>query len=354
MRAVVLSEFGSPEQLVLMELPDPVPAPGQVVISVEFAGVTFVETQIRSGHPPHPAMTPSLPVVLGNGVGGAVISVGPDVMTVPGAASDPGAAGDGGDGGAARDGGALPDAGAPPARLGRQFVTTTGGSGGYAELVAVPAAGLIPIPAGVHMDQAVALLADGRTAMALMQSAGIQPGEIVLVEAAAGGVGSLLVQLARNAGATVVAAAGGPRKAAVVAELGAAIAVDYRQPDWPETVKAAVGAVDVVFDGVGGAIGMAAFSLLRDGGRICMFGMASGSFTAVPEQAVIGRDITVLRGVSATPARMQELTAAALDAAAAGDFRPLIGQRFGLADAARAHAAIESRSTVGKTLLTVP
>jgi NADPH2:quinone reductase len=320
MRAVVLSEFGPPEQLALAELSDPVAGPGQVLLSVEFAGVTFVETQIRSGHPPHPAMAPGLPAVLGNGVGGTVIAAGP---------------------------------GATPAVVGQQFVTTTGGSGGYAELVAVPAAELIPVPEGMALDQAVALLADGRTAMALMQSADIKAGEIVLVEAAAGGVGSLLVQLARNAGATVVAAAGGPRKAEAAAGLGATVAVDYRDPEWPELVAAAVGSVDVVFDGVGGAVGAAAFRLLGDGGRICMFGMASGSFTPVPEQEIAGRRITVVRGVSVTPDRMRELTVAALDTAAAGELRPVIGQRFGLADAAQAHAAIEGRSTIGKTLLIV-
>jgi NADPH2:quinone reductase len=320
MRAVVLSEFGPPEQLALAELPDPVAGPGQVLLSVEFAGVTFVETQIRSGHPPHSAMAPGLPAVLGNGVGGTVIAADPAAM---------------------------------PALAGQQFVTTTGGSGGYAELVAVPAAGLIPVPEGMALDQAVALLADGRTAMALMQSADIKPGEIVLVEAAAGGVGSLLVQLARNAGATVVATAGGPRKAEAAAGLGAAFAVDYRDPEWPELVAAAVGSVDVVFDGVGGAIGATAFRLLGDGGRICMFGMASGSFTAVPEQEIGARRITVARGVPVTPDRMRELTVAALDAAVAGELRPVIGQRFGLADAAQAHAAIEGRSTIGKTLLAV-
>ena len=322
MRAVVLTEFGPPGQLVLAEVPDPVARQGGVIVAVDFAGITFVETQIRAGHPPHPAMAPVLPVVPGNGVGGTVAIVG------PGAAAD-------------------------FAPLGRRFVTTTGGSGGYADSVAVPARELIPVPAGVPLDQAVALLADGRTAMALMQAAAVRPGETVLVEAAAGGVGSLLVQLARNAGATVVGAAGGPGKVEVVAGLGAAIAVDYQEQRWPETVTAAVGPVDVVFDGVGGTIGAAAFSLLRDGGRICMFGMASGSFTPVPEREAAARKITVLRGVPVTPARVRELAGAALDAAAVGAVHPLIGQRFALADAARAHAAIESRSTVGKTLLTV-
>ena len=101
------------------------------------------------------------------------------------------------------------------------------------------------------LSDAVALLADGRTAVALTDQAGIRPGETVLVEAAAGGVGSLLVQLAKRAGARVVAAAGGERKLAVARELGAEITVDYRVPSWTEQVSSALGdsAVDVVFDG---------------------------------------------------------------------------------------------------------
>src|SRR5438105_1584896 len=203
MRAVVLRAFGPPEGLVLEELPDPVAGPGQVVVQVEMAGVTFVETQVRAGRPPNPAMAPKLPAVLGNGVGGVVVSVGPGV-----------------DLGLVR----------------RRVVTTTGGSGGYAEQVAVDAAGLIDVPAELRLVEAVALLADGRTAVALIQRARVAEGETVLVEAAAGGVGSLLVQLARSAGARVVAAAGGEWKVSVAEQLGASIAIDYSSPEWSKHV----------------------------------------------------------------------------------------------------------------------
>ncbi len=318
MRAVVLSKFGPPGELRLTERPDLHAGPGQVVIAVEYASITFVETQIRSGHPPHASMVPALPVILGNGVGGTVAAVG---------------------------------AGADPALAGRQVVSTTGGSGGYAEQVAVSAANLIGLPAGVSMADAVALLADGRTAMGLMAAAAVQPGETVLVEAAAGGVGSLLVQLAANSGATVVAAAGGHAKLAVPAALGASVAVDYTAPDWPAAVRAEAGAVDVIFDGVGGVIGLDAFGLLRDGGRCCSFGTASGKFAPISADAAADRRITVLRGVPVSPERMRELTGAALAAAAAGTLRAVIGQTFPLAEASAAHAAIEARATTGKTLL---
>jgi NADPH2:quinone reductase len=336
MEAVVLRRFGPPEELVLEELADPAgpgdradpadragPAgpgvtPGTVVISVEFASITFVETQIRAGHPPHPSMAPALPVVLGNGVGGTVAAVGP---------------------------------GADEALLGRRVISTTGGRGGYASRAVVDAAALIPVPPQVEMADATALLADGRTAMALAHAAAVRAGETVLIEAAAGGVGSLLVQLARHAGATVVAGVGSAGKVAAVGELGADEAVIYQSPEWADQVRTAVGAVDVVFDGVGGQVGEAAFGLLRHGGRFMSYGMASGQFARISDAEAAARGVTIHRGAPVSPERMRELSSAALDRAAAGRLRAVIGQAFPLAEAAAAHAAIESRATVGKTLL---
>jgi NADPH:quinone reductase len=313
MRAVVLSEFGPAGNLRLSEVPDPEPGPGQVLIDVEIANITFIETQLRAGHAPNPAMLPRLPVIPGNGVGGVIT---------------------------AADTAGL---------IGQRVVTSTGGSGGYAELAVVDAASVVSVPAGLDIADAVALLADGRTALALMSAAKVAPGETVLVEAAAGGVGSLLVQLARAAGATVIGAAGGRAKLAVAASLGAVQVVDYTVPGWADQLP---GGVDVVFDGVGGPIGQAAFGLVRPGGRFCAFGLASGSFTAVPADAP-QRGVEVVFGVQVTPERARSLTADALGLAAAGQLRPLIGQRYPLDRAADAHAAMESRATTGKTLLTV-
>jgi NADPH:quinone reductase len=317
-RAVVLSEFGPPGNLVAAEVPDPVPGPGQALVDVDFASITFVETQVRAGRPPNPAMLPPLPAILGNGVGGVVAAAGAD---------------------------------ADPALAGRRVITTTGGSGGYAERAVADASSLIEVPEQLSLADAVALLADGRTAVALARAAGLLPGQTVLVEAAAGGVGSLLVQLAGNAGARVVAAAGGERKVAVAAGLGADVAVDYAAPGWADQVRAGLGAVDVVFDGVGGSIALTAIGLLRDGGRFCAFGMASGSFAQLGGDSVTGRGIEVIRGAPVGPAQMRELSAEALAMAAAGLLKPLVGQMFPLDRAADAHAAIEARATVGKTLL---
>jgi NADPH2:quinone reductase len=268
-------------------------------------------------------MLPRLPAIPGNGVAGVVVAAG------PGVGHDV---------------------------IGARVVSTTGGTGGYAQLASVPADRVIPIPEEVAPADAAALLADGRTALALMDRAAIQPGAKVLVEGAAGGVGSLLVQLAKRAGAFVIAAAGGERKLELARSLGADATVDYGRASWTDEVAAAAtGArVDVVFDGVGGSIGRDAFELLGPGGRLCTFGMASGSFAAVSEQELTNRDVTQLRGARTDPGDMRGLTARALAGAAAGTLRPVIGQTVPLARAGDAHRAIEGRATIGKTLLLPP
>jgi NADPH2:quinone reductase len=315
-RAVVVREFGPPRVLEPAEAEEVRAGPDDVVIDVEFANITFVETQVRAGRPPHPSMLPALPAILGNGVGGTV------------AGSGTGA--------------------------GRRVVASLNGTGGYAERAVSPASRLIDVPDALAMRDAVALLADGRTALALAARAELRAGETVLIEAAGGGVGTLLVQIARNAGARVVALAGHPRKLALARDLGADLTVDYRHDGWDRQVRDATGQVDVVFDGVGGDVGLAAFGLLGAGGRFCPFGMASGSFTPVtPERASAWR-ISVRSGAGASPGELAVLTQTAVAEGAAGRLRPVVGQEFELAEAAAAHAAIEARETIGKTLLTVP
>ena len=160
MRAVVMREFGPPEVLQPAEIAEVTAAPGEVVVDVDLCGVTFVETQIRAGRPPRPEMLPALPAVLGNGVGGTIAEVG---------------------------------AGVDAALIGRRVVTSLNGTGGYAQRAAVAGRQLVEVPDGVALRDAVALLADGRTALALIRRAQPMAGDTVLVEAAAGGVGTLLV-----------------------------------------------------------------------------------------------------------------------------------------------------------------
>ncbi|MET9064572.1 zinc-binding dehydrogenase [Streptosporangium sandarakinum] len=319
MRAVVMEEFGGPEVLRIRQVEDPVPGPGQVLVAVAYAGITFVETQVRSGNGPFGR--PALPRIPGNGVGGRIVAVGADV---------------------------------DPALVGTIVVTTTGGEGGYAELALARAQDVVPVPVGLELKDAVALLADGRTALLLYRQAEIKPSERVLVEAAGGGVGSLLVQLAAAADAHVIGAARGVGKAELVTSLGATAYVDYSRPDWLDQLAEATGGagLDLVFDGVGGRIGTEAVGALREGGRVSIYGMASGADTELDEGELRARSIGVIGLTAApSPAQTRALVVDALNLAADGKLRPVIGQTFPLEAAAAAHRAIESRTTTGKTLL---
>lgn len=315
---VRLDAFGGPDELHPVEVPDPVPGPGQLLVRTAAAGITFVETQVRAGRPPWPGPGPALPVVLGNGVEGDVIGVGEGV---------------------------------DPSWLGRRVVTATGGFGGYADRVVVDAAAAVAVPDGLGLGEAVALLADGRTALGLVRAASLTPGDRVLITAAAGGVGTLLVQLAKAAGVRqVVAAAGGGRKLALAAGLGADTTVDYTRPGWADALEG----LDVGFDGVGGQVGadlLAAMAQMGHGGRYLVYGGAGGPMTA--GDAVTARGLTLVPGhtVVRSPEDNRSLVEQALAMAAAGRLRPVIGQRFPLAAAADAHRAIEARQTVGKTIL---
>jgi len=300
MRAVWWRAVGPPSVLVPGDAPDPVPGPDQVLIRVEAAGITFIETQTRAGRAPRATISP--PAILGNGVGGTT-----------------------------------PD--------GRRVVASLGGSGGYAELAVAAATDVVDVPAGVTTADATALLADGRTAVGLHQLAAPRPGETVLVEAAAGGLGSLLVQLAVAAGATVIGAASGGRKLAAVQELGA-VAVDYTEPGWADALA---GRVDLVYDGVGGAVGQAALRTLAPGGRFVIHGVASGSMTDTSDAP--GVTVLGFAELMKIGQRARALTEEALALAAAGWLKPVIGQTYPLERAADAHAAIEARQSIGKSLL---
>jgi NADPH:quinone reductase len=324
MRVVQVERFGGAEVLVAVDAPDPVAGPGQAVVGVSAADVGFVETQIRAGgFGEHFTVTP--PYVPGHGVAGRVISVGEGV---------------------------------DPRWSGRRVAGYTGdqgGRGGYAERALVHADELVPVPDGLGLREAAALLHDGVTALHVIEVTGVRSGEWVLVTAAAGGMGLLLVQLAHAAGASVIAAARGERKLDLVRRQGAAVAVDYSEPGWTSRVREATGGagVDVVFDGAGGDIGRAAFEVTADGGRFSAHGAPSGGF-AVPDPVERrSRDVTV-RGIEhlqLTPDEMRQVFARALSEGVAGRMRPVIGQTFPLERAADAHAAMEAREVVGRTLL---
>ena len=324
MHAIRLHAFGPAANLRYEEVEDPRPGPGQVRIAVAASGVHLIDTALRAGRPMGPLPLPELPTIPGREVAGTVDAVGPDV-----------------------------DEG----WVGRRVVAHLGlASGGYAELAVREVEALHALPDGLADDAAVAMIGTGRTALAILEVAALTAEDIVLITAAAGGLGSLLVQAARNAGATVVGVAGGPAKVQRVAQLGATVAVDYSAPDWSDAVRTALDgrAVTVALDGVGGAPGRSALELLGAGGRLILFGFSSGEPTELSAGDLFARGITVSAAIGARitqrPGGLRDLEEQALEAAADGGLVPLV-QRFALADAAAAHEAIERRATIGKTVL---
>lgn len=328
MNAIRLHAFGPAENLTYEAVPTPVAAPGQVRIAVAAAGVHLLDTTLRQGiQGPAPAL-PELPTVPGREVAGTVDALGP---------------------------------GTDPSWLGRSVVVHLGfAPGGYAEYAVADADRLHPVPPGLGPAEAVAMIGTGRTTLGILQFAGLGPDSTALIPAAAGGIGTLLVQYARNAGATVIALAGGPAKTALAAANGAHLAVDYTAPDWPDAVRAhAPGGATVLFDSVGGATARAALGLLAPRARHLVFGWSAGPLTLTDAERadLTARGITtrnvlgpaMLQAVGA-PDPLRVLETRALAEAAAGRLRPAV-QRHPLAEAASAHRALQTRATTGKVVL---
>jgi NADPH2:quinone reductase len=325
MRAIRQYEFGPAENLRYEETDDPSPGSGQVRIAVHASGVHLIDTAIRAGTGIGPFPPPKLPMTPGREVAGVIDLVGSDV---------------------------------DESWLGRQVVAHLGqASGGYAELAIAGVNALQPVPDGVSDEIAVATIGTGRTAMAVLDEANITSADVVLVTAAAGGIGSILVQAGLNAGAAVIGLAGGEAKVERVRALGATFAIDYNQPDWPRQVRAVLDtrAITVALDGVGGEPGRAALELLGVGGRLIMFGWSAGEPPALTAADLFGRGLTVsvpIGGrITSVPGRLRALEDQALAEVAAGRIVPLVNEPFALAEAAQAHRALENRATIGKVVL---
>ncbi|MFJ9180896.1 zinc-binding dehydrogenase [Streptomyces sp. NPDC102360] len=336
MHAVRLHAFGPAENLTYEKTEDPEPGPGQVRIAVEAAGVHLLDAAIRSGVPgPLPAL-PELPTIPGREVAGTVEALGPDT---------------------------------DPAWLGKKVVAHLGmAPGGYAELAVTDADRLHEIPAHLDPAHAVAMIGTGRTALGILNFTTVTPDTVALVPAAAGGIGTLLVQYVKHAGGTVIGLAGGPAKTAAVETNGADLALDYNDPNWPSLARKFLdergpGAATVLFDGVGGPTTAHALDLLGPGGQHLIFGWSAQGIgpdegphlldeaeltrRALTQEQVLGPPM--MRKVGGdNPMRTLEL--AALDHAARGTLTPAV-HRFPLADAATAHHALETRATTGKVIL---
>ncbi|GAA3981440.1 zinc-binding dehydrogenase [Streptomyces plumbiresistens] len=324
MHAIRLHAFGPADNLTYEQTDDPRPGPGQVRIAVAAAGVHLLDTALREGMQGPLPEPPDLPTVPGREVAGVVESLGEGVAAL---------------------------------WLGKQVVAHLGfAPGGYAELAVTDVERVHEIPANLDHAQAVAMIGTGRTTMGILQFAELGPDSVAVVPAAAGGIGTLLVQYAKHAGATVIGLAGGPDKTALVQANGADLAVDYKDPSWPDKIRAYLGGrtATVVFDGVGGDIARETVALLGPGGKHIVFGWSAEGIHDGSPYLVDGVSEQVLGPVmmrkTGGPNPVRTLELRALTQAAEGRLTPAV-QRFPLAEAAAAHRALETRRTTGKVVL---
>ncbi len=311
MKAIQIEEFGGPEVLQYAELPDPNPKLGEVVLNVKRSGVNFADTHAsRNDY----LAEQTLPLI-------------------PGAEAS----------------GQLGD--------GRRVVALLG-SGGYAEKVAVSQAQLIELPDGVDYDQAAGGLLQGLTAMALVhRCARIEAGETIVVEAAAGGTGTLAVQIAKRAGARVIGLASSEEKRELVERLGADATVDSRAEDLGAAIRDANEGkrVDAVLHMSGGAAFDAELGVLAPLGRMVVFGIASREQRDVSTAALLRGSKSVIGFWLAHLLTRQDLLVPMigelLSAIAAGELTVTIGEVYPLSEAPRAHEDLIARRTSGKLLL---
>jgi NADPH2:quinone reductase len=320
MRAIVVDRFGPPEVLELSEVAEPQPGPGEVLVRLHAIGVNFAETERRRGlYDP-----PPLPWIPGKEGAGLVESAGPET---------------------------------DPAWLGERvaFWTSSATTRTYAEAAVVPVDALFRLPADLSFETGAALPLQGLTAYGLAHfAAPVRSGQVVLVHAAAGGVGSLLVQIARLHGARVLGTVSTPEKAAHLRDLGTEPFI--YGPNLAGEVRAATDGrgVDVVYDSVGRDTQAASLAVLAPYGRLVLFGEASGPARPIEVEQLYGRCLSVGAfglNVQVEPESWLQARRELLEWVEAGSLRLLIHEVLPLASAAAAHRCLEERRNVGKVLL---
>jgi NADPH2:quinone reductase len=324
MHAVEVRAYGDPSVLEWRERPEPVPGPGEVAVRVAQTGVNFADTQARRGAyrgGQKPPFVPGLDCV------GTIVARGDGVENLrPG-----------------------------------QRVAAFPPDGSYAEIVVVPATTTYALDPAISDDDAASLLMLVTAYNVLSFAGRLAPGESVLVHAAAGGVGSTALQIARALGAgTIFATVGSEEKRAVAQAAGADVVIDYRREDFARRVLDATNGrgVDVILDSVAGEVFTAGLTALAPFGRLVAFGMASGTPGTVrtnelhpTNRAVVGYSSGSYRKLR--PGALRPAAEAALRLVAEGKVHVVVGARFPLREAAEAHRLVESRSSHGKVLLTV-
>ncbi len=324
MKAIRFERCGEPSVLEMVDVPVPVPGAGQLLVRVDAVGLNYADTARRRNAYLEKTV---LPCILGGEIAGTVTALGPGVDA--------------------------PAVGTRVAAIVRD--------GAYAQYAVVPAASALPIPDGLDEDLVTALFVQGLSAYLIFRAtiAPLREGESVLIQGAAGGVGSLAVQIAKILGAgRVIALASTEQKRAFAKELGADEAVDYTQPEWPQRVIEVNGGrgVDLVLEIAGGDAVLGDLRALAPWGRVVVFGNASRSDTKIAPTTLL-HDNRSLIGFWLTPYfthrphLIREGFEALLGWVKAGRLRPHVGHVLPLAQAAEAHALLEDRATMGKVVL---
>jgi NADPH2:quinone reductase len=317
MKAIRVNELGGADKLSLEEIEKPVPRADEVLIKVAAAGINYADTMMRAGNY---LTKPPLPFTLGYEAAGTIEAVGEAVTNLA---------------------------------VGQRVLATTS-SGGYAEYATAKAALTMPIPDELGFGESTALLVQGLTALGLLNET--EAGETILIHAAAGGVGTLLVQLAKFKGLKVIGTASSEQKLQLVADLGADFAVNYSEDDWTdEVLKATDGrGVDWLIEMVGGAIVAQNLKVLAKRGTMWIYGAASGEDFKVSVLSLMAKNHTI-RGywlMNESVENRIRFTKELLEHLAAGRLKIQVTE-FPLEQAKEAHEAIEGRKTTGKVVLTV-
>ncbi len=320
-RKVIITEFGAPENMKLVATDLPAPAAGEVQLKQTAIGLNFIDIYQRKGVYPLP-----LPTGLGHEAAGVVEAVG---------------------------------AGVDQFKPGDRVAYMNAGLGAYADYRNVAADRLVAIPDGVSDEQAAALLFKGITAQYLLKKThAVKPGEIILVHAAAGGVGQILCQWAKGLGAFVIGTAGSPEKCAIAKAAGADIAIDYTQENWPALLLEATGGkkANVVYDSVGKATFLKSLDCAAPFGLVVVFGAASGPAPAIEPELLNKKGCLFLTRPSvfphnAVPEIFRENAADLFAAISAGMVTASIGARFRLDQIVDVHKTAEARATQGATLI---
>ena len=320
MLAIQVSQVGGPEVLTLVELPIPTPKPDEAIVQIKAAGVNFIDVYFREGRYPAP-----LPFINGQEAAGIVTSIGNEVTDIK-----PG-----------------------------DRVAYTGVRGSYAEYAAVPADRLVAIPEQVDFETAAAAMLQGMTAHYLSHSTyPIQRGDTVLIHAAAGGVGLLLVQMAKRLGARVIGTAGNSAKAQLAREAGADDVIIYSEQDFENETKRLTNneGVHVVYDGVGKSTFAKDLEILRPRGYLVLFGGASGAvppfdLIQLSQKGSLYLTRPSLHHYIHTRAELEQRADDVMKMIVAGELKLRIHAKYPLAEVQQAHRDLEARKTSGKLLL---